>query len=65
MINKTDWERRRLACIKNHIVDLNDMVGVNYWERGQLARIESCNKINAGEPPALPRKNKMEWVYAS
>jgi len=28
--NKDIWERgRQLACIKNHIVDLNDMVGVN------------------------------------
>jgi len=26
LVNK---ERRRLACIKNHLVDLNDMVGVN------------------------------------
>jgi len=27
-IGKDNWERGRLACIKNHIVDLNDMVGV-------------------------------------
>jgi len=53
--------KRDLELLQTLMFELEE----NYWERGQLARIGSCNKINAGKPPALPWENKKECAYVA
>jgi len=46
--------KRDLELLQTLMFELEE----NYWERGQLARIRVSNKINAGEPPALPDNSR-------
>ena len=46
--------KRDLELLRTLMFELEE----NYWERGQLARIRVSNKINAGEPPALPDNSR-------
>lgn len=46
--------KRDLELLRTLMFELEE----NYWERGQLARIGVSNKINAGEPPALPDNSR-------